>query len=280
MKLVERELGAAPRQRRHRLPPVLDPAAVPPRQHDDGLRPRHRRRVGVQRGLPGKRAISVMGDGGFWHNGLTSGIANAVFNRSDNLTIVVDNNYTSATGGQDLLSSRAAHADAQHRPRDRAGGARRRRRVGEDDDAAPTTSSAMRDALREALTTKDAGPEGAGRAVGVHAQPAAAREAARQGGDRAPASASCASASASTATPAPATTRASASPAARRSRSSPTPTRCAPTRSRPCSTAASAAASAARSRTRPCCARRSTRRGSSATRPAGTASLAARARAR
>ena len=48
-----------------------------------------------------------MGDGGFWHNGLTSGIANAVFNRSDNLTIVVDNNYTSATGGQDLLSSQA-----------------------------------------------------------------------------------------------------------------------------------------------------------------------------
>ena len=57
----------------------------------------------------GKRAISVMGDGGFWHNGLTSGIANAVFNRSDNLTIVVDNSYTSATGGQDILSSAAAN---------------------------------------------------------------------------------------------------------------------------------------------------------------------------
>jgi indolepyruvate ferredoxin oxidoreductase, alpha subunit len=54
-----------------------------------------------------KRAISVMGDGGFWHNGLTSGIANAVFNKSDNLTIVVDNSYTSATGGQDILSSAA-----------------------------------------------------------------------------------------------------------------------------------------------------------------------------
>jgi indolepyruvate ferredoxin oxidoreductase alpha subunit len=54
-----------------------------------------------------RRAISVMGDGGFWHNGLTSGIANAVFNRSDNLTIVVDNSYTSATGGQDILSSTA-----------------------------------------------------------------------------------------------------------------------------------------------------------------------------
>lgn len=58
----------------------------------------------------GKRAISVMGDGGFWHNGLTSGIANSVFNQSNNLTIVVDNSYTSATGGQDILSSTAENA--------------------------------------------------------------------------------------------------------------------------------------------------------------------------
>lgn len=54
-----------------------------------------------------KRVISVMGDGGFWHNGLTSGIGNAVFNQSNNLTVVVDNNYSAATGGQDVLSSRA-----------------------------------------------------------------------------------------------------------------------------------------------------------------------------
>ena len=54
-----------------------------------------------------KKVISIMGDGGFWHNGLTSGIANAVFNKSNNLTVVVDNSYTSATGGQDILSSKA-----------------------------------------------------------------------------------------------------------------------------------------------------------------------------
>jgi indolepyruvate ferredoxin oxidoreductase alpha subunit len=56
----------------------------------------------------GKRTISVMGDGGFWHNGLTSGVGNAVFNRSDNVLVIVDNDYSAATGGQDLLSS---HAD-------------------------------------------------------------------------------------------------------------------------------------------------------------------------
>ena len=33
-----------------------------------------------------KRAIAVIGDGGFWHNGLVSSIGNAVFNRSDNVT--------------------------------------------------------------------------------------------------------------------------------------------------------------------------------------------------
>jgi indolepyruvate ferredoxin oxidoreductase alpha subunit len=53
------------------------------------------------------RAVAVMGDGGFWHNGLTSGIGNAVFNRHDAVTVIVDNGYSAATGGQDILSSRS-----------------------------------------------------------------------------------------------------------------------------------------------------------------------------
>ena len=52
-----------------------------------------------------RRAISVMGDGGFWHNGLTSGVGNAVFNRHDTVTVIIDNGYSAATGGQDILSS-------------------------------------------------------------------------------------------------------------------------------------------------------------------------------
>src|SRR5256885_3204874 len=59
-----------------------------------------------------KRAIAFLGDGGFWHNGLTSSIGNAVFNKSDNVHIIVDNGYTSATGGQDILSS---YADNKNR---------------------------------------------------------------------------------------------------------------------------------------------------------------------
>ena len=52
-----------------------------------------------------KRPISLMGDGGFWHNGLTSGISNAVFNEHDGVTIIVDNGYSAATGGQWIPSS-------------------------------------------------------------------------------------------------------------------------------------------------------------------------------
>lgn len=54
-----------------------------------------------------KRTISIMGDGGFWHNGLTSGVGNAVFNKNDNILVIIDNGYSAATGGQDILSSRA-----------------------------------------------------------------------------------------------------------------------------------------------------------------------------
>lgn len=52
------------------------------------------------------RVISVMGDGGFWHNGLTSGVSNAVFNEDDSVLVIMDNGYSAATGWQYLPSSR------------------------------------------------------------------------------------------------------------------------------------------------------------------------------
>ena len=63
--------------------------------------------------VAGKRAIAIMGDGGFWHNGLASSFGNAVFNKSDNVMIVVDNGYAAATGGQDVPSSAADNASAR-----------------------------------------------------------------------------------------------------------------------------------------------------------------------
>jgi indolepyruvate ferredoxin oxidoreductase, alpha subunit len=53
----------------------------------------------------GRRTVTIMGDGGFWHNGLTSGIANAVFNRDDAILVIMKNGYTSATGTQNIPSS-------------------------------------------------------------------------------------------------------------------------------------------------------------------------------
>ena len=53
----------------------------------------------------GKRTVSIMGDGGFWHNGLTTSIANAVFNKDDGILIIMKNGYSSATGTQELPSS-------------------------------------------------------------------------------------------------------------------------------------------------------------------------------
>ncbi len=61
----------------------------------------------LQQSESSQRTVSIMGDGGFWHNGLTSGVGSAVFNKNDNVLIVVDNGYSAATGGQDILSSRA-----------------------------------------------------------------------------------------------------------------------------------------------------------------------------
>ena len=53
----------------------------------------------------GRRTVTIMGDGGFWHNGLTSGIANAVFNKDDGILVIMKNGYSSATGTQELPSS-------------------------------------------------------------------------------------------------------------------------------------------------------------------------------
>ncbi len=53
----------------------------------------------------GQRSVTIMGDGGFWHNGLTSGVANAVFNKDDGILIIMKNGYSSATGTQEIPSS-------------------------------------------------------------------------------------------------------------------------------------------------------------------------------
>jgi indolepyruvate ferredoxin oxidoreductase, alpha subunit len=105
-----------------------------------------------------KRTISIMGDGGFWHNGLTSGVGNAVFNKSNNLLVVVDNGYSAATGGQDILSSAANNSiRATNNPIAKAVqgvGVKWVRTIDRTYDL-----KAMKRTLKEALTSKEKGPK-------------------------------------------------------------------------------------------------------------------------
>jgi indolepyruvate ferredoxin oxidoreductase, alpha subunit len=105
-----------------------------------------------------KRAIALIGDGGFWHNGLASSVGNAVFNKSDNVLIVVDNGYAAATGGQDVLSSAADNTmRSTKNPIEKAV-----RGVGVNWVRTLTRTydvAKMRDTLKEALTTAVKGPK-------------------------------------------------------------------------------------------------------------------------
>ena len=106
----------------------------------------------------GKRPIAVMGDGGFWHNGLSTSVGNAVYNKHDGVILIVDNHYAAATGGQDILSSRADNPNrsTKHTIADavRGIGVKWVRQIDRTYDVAK-----MRDTLKEALTTKETGPK-------------------------------------------------------------------------------------------------------------------------
>ncbi|HEY1328602.1 MAG TPA: indolepyruvate ferredoxin oxidoreductase subunit alpha [Casimicrobiaceae bacterium] len=52
-----------------------------------------------------RRTLAVMGDGGFWHNGLITGVQSALFNGDDAVLLIFKNGYTSATGTQEIIST-------------------------------------------------------------------------------------------------------------------------------------------------------------------------------
>jgi indolepyruvate ferredoxin oxidoreductase, alpha subunit len=157
MKLVERELGE-----HHvsadigcHLFSILPPFNIGGTTMGYGLGPASASAFNVE---ADKRSISVMGDGGFWHNGLATSVGNAIFNKQDGVILVVDNYYSAATGGQDIMSSRALN------PRRKTNnsivnavkgiGATWVRQIDRTYDVAK-----MRDTLKEALTTKEKGPK-------------------------------------------------------------------------------------------------------------------------
>src|SRR5258708_5910576 len=65
--------------------------------------------------MSAKRPVSIMGDGGFWHNGLLSGVASNLLNKGDGVLVIMKNGYASATGTQELISSPSDEArEASH----------------------------------------------------------------------------------------------------------------------------------------------------------------------
>ena len=104
-----------------------------------------------------KRAMSIMGDGGFWHNGLATGIGNAVENEHDGVIVVIDNGYSAATGGQWIPSSKADAENRQYRVSIvdalKGAGVRWIRKVH------TYRIQESLHALREAMTTKEKGPK-------------------------------------------------------------------------------------------------------------------------
>jgi indolepyruvate ferredoxin oxidoreductase, alpha subunit len=105
-----------------------------------------------------KRPISLIGDGGFWHNGLSSSVGNAVYNKHDGVIMVVDNFYSAATGGQDIMSSRALNPARSTNNTIvnavKGVGVKWVRHLDRTYDV-----GRMRDILRDALTTKESGPK-------------------------------------------------------------------------------------------------------------------------
>ena len=157
MKLVEKELG------KHQIAAdigchlfgALPPFEIGGATMGYGLGPAAN---GAFDGGGEKRAIAIIGDGGFWHNGLSSSFTNMAFNKSDGVALVVDNFYSAATGGQDVMSSRAVNGTkATRNPISRALhgiGIGWVRQVNNTYDVGH-----LRDVLREALTTQAAWPK-------------------------------------------------------------------------------------------------------------------------
>ncbi len=108
-----------------------------------------------------RRVLSIMGDGGFWHNGLLTGVQSALFNRDDAVLLIFKNGYTSATGTQDIISTPGQRAKAQ--AGDKLASLTATDRTIEDTLAGLGVQwlrtvhsyrvAAMRDTLREAMTT-------------------------------------------------------------------------------------------------------------------------------
>ncbi|MFN8497930.1 MAG: indolepyruvate ferredoxin oxidoreductase subunit alpha [Anaerolineae bacterium] len=61
--------------------------------------------TGAMQQLSTEKMVSFMGDGTFWHSGLTTSFANSVYNNQDGVAVIFQNGWTSMTGEQENPAS-------------------------------------------------------------------------------------------------------------------------------------------------------------------------------
>lgn len=61
--------------------------------------------AGAMSRLTDQKTVALLGDGTFWHSGLTTSIGNAVYNKQDAVTVIFENGWTSMTGNQENPNS-------------------------------------------------------------------------------------------------------------------------------------------------------------------------------
>ena len=60
-----------------------------------------------------QKTVALLGDGTFWHSGLTTSVSNAVYNKQDATMVIFENGWTSMTGQQE---NPATEENARHEP--------------------------------------------------------------------------------------------------------------------------------------------------------------------
>ena len=133
-----------------------------------------------------RRTLAMMGDGGFWHNGLLTGVQSALFNGDDAVLLIFKNGYTSATGTQEIISTpddaaqaarrRQAREPRRHQPRPSSDAAGPRRAVAAHRPHLPRRRRCAK-TLQEAFTTRLRRAEGDHRRGRMPARAAAPRQA-------------------------------------------------------------------------------------------------------
>lgn len=61
--------------------------------------------TGAMQQVSQEKMVSFMGDGTFWHSGLTTSFVNAIYNNQDGVAVIFENGWTSMTGEQENPAS-------------------------------------------------------------------------------------------------------------------------------------------------------------------------------